>query len=105
MYYSEKFHMPKAKINSYLLDLSKAHAEEFFSVGYTKEQPEKLHFDIEKEFDESKAVEFREYENGSLDFNVYMELGITTKKRFKTVWRKETPSEKPRFITAYRVKG
>lgn len=99
---SEKYIMPRAKIQAYLLKPGGKHAQEFFAVGYTPNDVEKLHHDIEAQFDESKAVEFRQYGTGTYDFNIYMQLGIQKPKRFKTVWRKENLKMKPRFITAYR---
>ena len=99
---SEKYIMPRAKIQDYLLKPDGKHAQEFFAVGYTPNDVEKLNRDIEAQFDESKAVEFRQEGTGAYDFNIYMWLGVHKQRRFKTVWRKENLKMKPRFLTAYR---
>ena len=101
MFYSEKYRMPASKIKNFLLKPNAKHAQEFFDVGYTVDDYEKLNKDIDEQFDISKATEFR-YKNDIVDFSIYMFLGINKKKRFRTVWRNDTPGDKPRFITAYR---
>ena len=98
---SDKYYMPVAKIKDFLLKPGAKHSKEFFDVGYTENDVEKLNKDIEAQFDETKAVEFR-YSGDFIEFNIYMQLGVNKKKRFRTVWRKDTPDKKPRFITAYR---
>ena len=99
---SEKYIMPRAKIQDYLLKPGCKHAQEFFAVGYTPNDVDQLNRDIEAQFDVSKATEFRQDGTGAYDFNIYMWLGVKKQKRFKTVWRKENLKTKPRFITAYR---
>lgn len=49
---SEKYYMPVSKIKEYLLKPGAKHSEEFFAVGYTKEDTEKLNADINKLFNE-----------------------------------------------------
>ena len=99
---SDKYRMPRAKIERFLLKPGAKHAQEFFDVGYTTRDVETLNSDIHALFDESKAVEFRRRDDGALEFNIYMFLGVQKKKRFRTVWRRDEANAAPRFITAYR---
>ena len=99
---SEKYIMPRAKIRDYLLKPHTNHSQEFFDVGYTPFDTEKLNHDINALFDESKATDFRFIGAEKVKFSIFMELGVTTKKRFRTVWQKDTRYAKPRFITAHR---
>ena len=99
---SNKYNMPERKIRDFLLKRGAKHAKEFFATGYTENDVQQLNADIEAQFDETSAVEHLYHTDGSVDFNIYMYLGKIKQKRFKTVWRKDTPDAKPRFITAYR---
>ncbi len=90
------------KISEYLLKAGAKHAQEFFDVGYTVDDAEKLKAEIMEKFDESQATEFKEVAQDIVHFNIYMELGITKKRTFRTVWRKDSPDSAPRFISAYR---
>lgn len=93
--------IPDDKVNKYLLKEGTKHAEEFFDVGYTPSDGEKLKKDISGNFMYSKAVEKKTID-GSERFNVYMDLGVTKMKRFRTVWQKDGPESAPGLITAYR---
>lgn len=42
-------------------------------------------------------------DNGVEQFVIYMKLGKTKIKPFKTIWQKDTPDSNPRIITAYRI--
>ncbi len=99
---SEKFVIPTAKIDKFLLKPGAKHSNEFFDVGYSTKDHELLFNDIASKFDEQNVVDIRNNEDGTLDFSVFMDLGVTKLKRFRTVWRKDTAASKPRFITAYR---
>ncbi|MDD6396068.1 MAG: phage minor head protein [Firmicutes bacterium] len=99
---SEKFDIPPDKINKFFLKPGAKHAQEFFDVGYSVDDYERLFDDIESEFDESKMVDVNNKPNGVIDFSVFMYLGVENKKRFRTVWRKDTPESKPRIITGHR---
>ncbi|MBQ8699791.1 MAG: hypothetical protein IJ521_12495 [Schwartzia sp.] len=101
---SEKYIMPRAKIQAYLLKPGGKHAQEFFAVGYTPNDVEKLHHDIEAQFDESKATSFRKLPDGAERFTIFMELGVTKKRPFLTVWQRNAAGEKPKFVTAHREK-
>lgn len=93
--------IPDNKVNNYLLDEKGKHSQEFFDVGYTPSDGEKLKKDIAGNFSYSKAVE-KKINGGSESFCIYMELGVTKMKRFRTVWQKDEPDSTPRLITAYR---
>lgn len=77
------------------------HAQEFFDVGYSPADGERLRKDISDNFDIRKAVE-KKVANGVEKFSIFMDLGVTQKKRFRTVWQKDTPDSIPRIITAHR---
>ena len=90
------------KINKFCLDPKGKHANDFFSVGYKPGDYEILYQDLMKNFDESKIVDKVNPGDGVERFSVFMDLGVDKKKRFRTVWQKDTPDSKPRFITAHR---
>lgn len=90
------------KFTEYLLKPGAKHSQEFFDVGYTKENPIQLRYDIAKQYDESKIQNAIELEDGSRKYSIPMKLGITEKKQFLTCWIKEPDIEKPRITTAYR---
>ncbi len=89
------------KINKFFLLPGTKHSIDFFDVGYTTFDGDKLKKDIADNFSYDKAVE-KKMINGSERFNIYMNLGITKIKRFRTVWQKDEPDSIPRIITAYR---
>ena len=91
----------KKKYTHYFLKEGAKHAEEFFRVGYTKDDALQLRYDMAVQFDISNTVDHK-IENGVETFNQYMELGVTKKKRFITCWRKDTPDSIPRIITSFR---
>ena len=99
---SEKFEIPSDKIKKFLLSPGAKHADEFFDVGYKQNDYERLFDDIESNFDTSKITDVKKSSDGTEDFSFFMNLGATNKKRFRTVWRKDTPNSKPRLITGHR---
>ena len=99
---SDKYYMPVAKIKDFLLKSGAKHSQEFFDVGYTENDIERLNSDIEEQFDEAKAVDYRHEGDATTYFSIYMCLGIVKKKKFRTVWRVDKNIDKPRFITAHR---
>ena len=98
----EKIDIHPDKINKFLLKPGAKHSKEFFDVGYSEDDYEHLFNDILSSYDESKAVDIRKKDNGIEDFSIFMDLGTDVKKRFRTVWRKDTPDSKPRLITSHR---
>lgn len=61
-----------------------------------------MNADIYQQFDEARKTDIRTTEDGTESFSIFMELGTTDKKTFRTVWQREPDSEKPRLITAHR---
>ena len=94
--------MPEAKIKDFLLKPGALHAQEFFDVGYTVDDVERLNRDIDRHFDIGFAFDKVSFSDGREKFSIFMNLGVTKQRRFRTVWQKDTPETKPRFITAHR---
>lgn len=98
----EKFNIARGKINNFLLKPGTKHAKEFFDVGYTEKDFDRLLADIERGFDMAKAKGFRNKADGSVSFSVDMRLGVSRGKPFLTAWQIDAGEEKPRFISAHR---
>lgn len=90
------------KYTGYFLKEGKEHAQEFFGVGYTPDNPLRLRYDMARKFNMDNAVDNTMNEKGEEKFSIFMELGVIKEKRFRTVWQKDTPDSKPRIITAHR---
>lgn len=90
------------KINKFFLKPNAKHSREFFDVGYKPTDFELLDNDLKECFDYSKAVDKVVLDNGAERFSIFTELGVNEKKRFRTVWQKDTPESTPRIITAHR---
>ncbi len=102
---SDNYDMPIEKIEGFLLKPGAKHAQEFFDVGYTPADVERLNQDIATLFDEAKKTDIVKMGGGIERFSIFMDLGVKKKKRFRTVWQKDTEKSKPRFITAHREDG
>ena len=98
----ERFEIHPDKIKKFLLKPGAKHSKEFFDVGYTPDDYELLFDDIASNFNMDAAFARIEKPDGSIDFCIYMDLGVTKKKNFKVVWKKDNPESKPRLITAHR---
>ncbi len=91
------------KIEQYLLKPGSEHFKEFVDVGYTVNDVELLRQHILLQFSINLATDFRVMHNEAIHFSIFMDLGVIgQEKRFRTVWRKDTPESIPRFITAHR---
>lgn len=90
------------KYTGYFLKSGAKHADQFFDVGYTSDNPLQLRYDMARQFNMEKAVDFKELGGGAVRFNIYMELGVTKQRTFCTGWIKDAPESKPRIITAFR---
>lgn len=101
---TEKAVIQIRKLNEYLLKPGAKHSKEFFDVGYTEQDIEKLATDIFEQYDEEKRTDFMAKDDGTESFVVYMQLGKEDRKSFITVWLKEPGNAKPRLTTAYRIK-
>lgn len=99
---NDRYVIAEPKISRFLLKPGAKHSAEFFNVGYTEQDSLALNADIYRQFDEAAKVDVRVSEDGTESFSIFMELGTTKKKRFRTVWQRDPGSDKPRFITAHR---
>ena len=90
------------KFSGYFLKPGAKHADQFFSVGYTESDVLQLRYDIARQFDMGKAVEFKNLGGGATQFNIYMELGVTKKRAFVTGWVQDASDSKPRIVTSFR---
>lgn len=90
------------KINKFFLKPNAKHSDDFFNIGYKVTDFELLDKDLKACFDYSKAVDKVVFDNGVERFSIFTELGVNEKKRFRTVWQKDTPESTPRIITAHR---
>ena len=102
-YISNKgFVIHQDKIKKFLLKPGAKHYQEFYDAGYRPGETKLLAIGIEEGYDESKATDRTEEANGSVRFSIFMDLGFGRKKRFRTVWKKDSPDSMPRLITAHR---
>ena len=98
-----KCELTQSKITNFLLKTGQKHAEDFFAVGYTKNDSLFLKYDIARQFDIKKAVDIRPGKNElETTFSIFMELGVNKKKSFRTVWKIDKPGNVPRIITSHR---
>lgn len=102
---AEKAQIPDAKVVKYLLKPESKHYEEFVSVGYSRDDPDRLKTDLFNGLQNNEAKIYEANDRGNTSFEVDMTLGITTKKRFRTAWQIDKGTDFPRFITAYRIGG
>ena len=89
------------KIHKYCLDPKAKHGKEFQDDGYTSEDAERLFRDLEAGFDLSKKRDAHAGYKGVTVYNIPMQLGVTRKRTYSTVWREDGPDGEPRFTTAY----
>ena len=108
-YVSKKsFVIHQDKIQKYFLLPGAKHCQEFLDAGYSSDpqtiemESLRLASDIEAFYDLSKVFDFKQQPNGSYRFSLYAYLGLGEKKRFRTVWAKDSPDAMPRLITAHR---
>lgn len=99
---NDRYTIAEPKISKFLLKPGAKHSAEFFAVGYSEQDAMKLNADIYQQFDESLKTDVRVAEDGTESFSIFMELGTDEKKLFRTVWKRDLGSEKPRLITAHR---
>lgn len=99
---NDRYTIAEPKISKFLLKPGAKHSAEFFSAGYTEQDGALLNADIYQQFDDSLKTDIRIAEDGTESFSIFMELGTTDRKTFRTVWQRDPGSEKPRLITAHR---
>lgn len=96
--------IPNPKIENYLLKDGAKHYKEFIDVGYSSDYPQQLKKDLLNGLAENEAIATNPNAHGAKSYTVYMKLGITKKRTFKTIWRIDNKSTTPRLVTAYRAK-
>lgn len=89
------------KLRGYCLKPGAKHAEQFFKMGYTENDEKRLFQDLEKGYDPSKKVDCQPTDDGYEKSCIPMELGVTSKRLYRTVWRNDGPENSDRFISAY----
>ena len=99
---NDRYTISEPKISRFLLKPGAKHSAEFFDVGYSEQDGSRLNADIYQQFDEAQKTDVRTAEDGAESFSIFMELGTTDKKTFRTVWQRESDGERPRLITAHR---
>lgn len=99
---NDRYFIAEPKISQYLLKPGAKHWAEFSGVGYTEKDGQLLNEAIYRQFDESLKVDIKTSADGAETFSIFMELGLANLKTFRTVWRREQGSKKPRLITAHR---
>ena len=94
--------LTEQKFSGFFLKPGAKHADDFFSVGYTPGDVLRLQYDIARQFNMDKAVEFGKSKDGKERFNTYMMLGIGQQRRFCIGWLIDSPDSIPRIITGFR---
>ena len=94
--------IPRNKVREFYLKPGAKHYDEFVDVGYTTRHYARLEGDLKKGLAKNSAVNRREDRYGNVRYDVYMELGVTRKKTFLTVWQILRGTKTPQIITAYR---
>lgn len=91
------------KIYKFYLNPVKKHYKEFAAVGYTIDNAEQLRKDLLQGLLDNEVVEYKRSETGYTKAIVEMELGVTQKKMFRTVWGKEEGEQYFRNVTGHRI--
>lgn len=95
------FSIHQDKLAKFCLLPGGKHSEQFFKLGYTADDSKRLFRDIEAGYDPSRKIERQATDEGYEKASISMELGVTTKRLFRTVWRNDGPDGSDRFISAY----
>lgn len=99
---SKGFSCKEDKMSGWCLNPEKKHYPEFAEVGYKPEDGQLLMSDIHNGFDQSKAIPLDSGPHCKEKFAILMDLGVTEKRNFVTVWAIENKGEQPKFVTAHR---
>lgn len=59
------------KYTGYFLKPEAKHSQDFFSVGYTQDNPMQLRYDMARQFDMNRAEDIEELGGGARKFNIY----------------------------------
>lgn len=79
---SDKCSITKDKISKYFLKSGTKHSQEFFDVGYTKDDFERLSKDLLECFDYEKAVDVMIDEKGIEKFSIFYRTWSLQKETF-----------------------
>lgn len=91
-----------SKITRFCLYPKGKHYKDFIDVGYDKNNPDQLRQDLLKGLAENKAEVSEPNSHGEIRITVYMKLGVTKKRTFRTGWQIDKGTIHPKFVTAYR---
>lgn len=101
-HHSEKGFVVQAdKLTKFCLLRGGKHAEQFFKIGYSADEPERLFRDIEAGYDPSRKIDRIDLEDGHAKTSIPMKLGVTEQQVFRTVWKDDGRDGQDRFLTAY----
>ncbi len=101
-YRSEKgFSIHQDKLKNFCLKPGGKHSEQFFRLGYTADDPERLFRDIEEGYEPSRKFDRIDLEDGHVKTSIPIKLGVTARQVFRTVWIDDGPDGQDRFLTAY----
>lgn len=95
------FSIHQDKLAKFCLLPGGKHSEQFFKLGYTADDSERLFRDIEAGYDSSRKFDRIDLADGHVKTSIPMKLGITTQQLFRTVWKDDGPDGEDRFLTAY----
>lgn len=98
---SKGFVIDKSKITDYCLKLDAKHSQQFFNLGYKTTDSAQLFRDIEEGYDSAQRTLIETYESGVSKYSIAMDLGVTRKQTFRTVWMDDGPDGTDRLVTAY----
>ena len=99
---NDRYLIREDKLSGFLLKPGAKHSAEFFGAGYSVGDSQLLNSDIYAQYDEARKTDVYILDDGTERFSIFMTLGKGRRKRFRTVWQKETGDDKPQFVTAYR---
>lgn len=95
------FVVDRSKITEFCLKAGAKHSDQFFHLGYKEEDSARLLHDIEEGYDSNLKTLLETYSSGVSKYSIPMELGVTHKRWFRTVWTDDGPDGTDRLITAY----
>ena len=98
----DKVTITEPKITRFCLEPSQKNYKEFVDVGYSKDKPKQLKTDLLKGLSENETEITKPNSHGDISVTVYMKLGVTKKRTFRTGWQIDKGTNFPRFVTAYR---
>ena len=100
----QKARISQKKLKNYLLNPSKDKnkAAYFRTLGYSMQNFRRFEADVRAKLATNKALRYNANSDGSVSYQVNMQLGIDKKDIVVTVWQIDKDSDTPRLITAYK---